>query len=132
MLRLASGVPLTVTATASLLDVVEPLPSCPEVFRPQHASALLLARAHVWAAPASMALMVRPESAVPETVTAVGVSTFAAELELLPKRPSVCKPQQARVPSLANAQVCAAPVVTAEIVFPDNGVDAVVTAVGTR
>ena len=50
---------------------------------------------------------------------------------LLPSRPLVCRPQQAVVPSVATAQVCAVPALTEAMSLPANGVPVVVTAVGT-
>ena len=73
-------------STGVALPIVEPFPSCPLTFQPQHLTAPAFMSAHVWAKPAAIALTLLGR---PETSTGVEV-VFD---EPLPSWPSPFQPQ---------------------------------------
>ena len=88
------------TTVGSARSLIEPSPSCPALFAPQHTAAPARA-AHVWRAPALSALA----PASPATATGAARSL----IEPSPSWPRSFAPQQRTLPSLSRAQVCSSP-----------------------
>ena len=94
MFSTARGVPLTLLSEL-------PIPSCPELFNPQHIKVVSSRDAHEFSPPA------KTDCALAGRVTCVGACRMAStELEICPLG---FPPQHHTVPSLANTHVCEAP-----------------------
>ena len=85
------------TVCAKLLLDTVPLPSCPELLKPQHTTALSAVKPQVWCPPAAIAVaLVSPTTAVGR-----GRVTFVPS----PSWPTKLLPQQRELPSARSAQV---------------------------
>jgi hypothetical protein len=121
------------TATETVLEVVEPVPSWPKTLLPQQYAAPAVVTPHVCSLVKRVALpMCWPRGATPrasvEKVSPPATAT-GTELELVepsPSWPELFNPQQYAAPVLASPHVCSPEALSAENVTPP------VTATGTE